>query len=200
MESWGPRGEYGVPHTVATQISFYPQDLIEQWRLQTTEEVVHTGCQPRSTYSGSLRTAVPPHGPDSAAPGTAGSRLWGWTSTAESPAGKHWSQRAALPAPGVSRRGDSTLCHLPVPTEKESWLGNPGRRAAHLPVGCWDKTQEFIDVTHEKPVREESHRGLHLLGTQEVLQGLMHVAALAAVLTGRSYDSHQHHQEIHKWS
>ena len=101
------------------------------------------------------------------------------------------------PPHGVSRRGDSTLCRLPVPTEKESWLENPGRRATHLPVGCWDETQELIDVTHEEPVREEPHWGLHLLGAQEVLQGLMHVSALAAVLTERrSYDSHQHHQKI----
>ena len=61
-----------------------------------------------------------------------------------------------------------------------------------IPSCCWDKAQELIHVTHKEPIGEEPHGGLHLLGAQEVLQGLVHVPALAAALAGiRSYDRHQ---------
>ena len=47
-----------------------------------------------------------------------------------------------------------------------------------------NEAQELVHVAHRQPVRVESHRGLHLLGTQDVLQGLVHLLALLAANIG----------------
>ena len=47
-----------------------------------------------------------------------------------------------------------------------------------------NEAQELVHMAHRQPVRVESQRGLHLLGTQEVLQGPVHLLALLAANTG----------------
>lgn len=52
----------------------------------------------------------------------------------------------------------------------------------HLVRG--NEAQELVHVAHVQPVGVELHRGLHLLGREEVLQGLVHLLALGAAHTG----------------
>lgn len=47
-----------------------------------------------------------------------------------------------------------------------------------------NEAQELVHVAHRQPVGVEFHRGLHLLGLEEVLQGLVHLLALSAAHTG----------------
>ena len=49
---------------------------------------------------------------------------------------------------------------------------------------CRNKTQELVHVAHKQPVGVEFHRGLHPLGSEEVLQGLVHLLALGTAHTG----------------
>lgn len=72
-----------------------------------------------------------------------------------------------------------------------------GRQSAELCLGAHegacglrlhlvrrDEAQELVHVAHVQPVGVEFHGGLHLLGSEEVLQGLVHLLALGAAHTG----------------
>ena len=48
----------------------------------------------------------------------------------------------------------------------------------------WNEAQELIHVAHRQPVGVEFHRGLHLLGTEEILQVLVHLLAFLAANAG----------------
>ena len=63
-------------------------------------------------------------------------------------------------------------------------VAEAGGGGTYLLVGGGHKAEELVHVAHRQPVRVESHRGLHLLGTQEVLQGLVHLLALLAANIG----------------
>lgn len=63
------------------------------------------------------------------------------------------------------------------------WLPSGSPPRLHLLVRR-DEAQELVHMAHEQPVGVEPHRGLHLLGTEEVLHGLVHLLALSAANTG----------------
>lgn len=47
----------------------------------------------------------------------------------------------------------------------------------YLPIGRRDKAEELIHVANSEPVREQLHRRLHLLRSEEVLDSLCHPPA-----------------------
>lgn len=71
-------------------------------------------------------------------------------------------------------------------------FGNPRRRhvaSSREPPGLhllvhWNEAQELIHMAHSQPVGVEFHRGLHLLGTEEILQVLVRVLAFLAANAG----------------
>ena len=73
--------------------------------------------------------------------------------------------------PDADSHGISLLCLYGMWRGGETWC-------IYLGAGCWNKGHKFIHVTDEEPIREESDGRLDLLGPQEVLDHLGHVAAV----------------------
>lgn len=86
----------------------------------------------------------------------------------------------------------SQACQVGPPRQGAELCWGPQEGGMRLPSGSHqthlrvhrDEAQELVHVAHEQPVGVEFHGGLHLLGSEEVLQGLVHLLALGAAHTG----------------